>query len=174
MNILYVAYYSSVPIAADYHKRTIRDYMEIIRGVKRKKYQIGEVLISSPVDEDPLSRILMNQLIPGYILPARDCDAIQQSINHYDEQHHTSLCFLKELERLSDFADESELHDSIQKCIAVLQYVGEKKMTKKLLVSLVSSSYVLRIPMHEYLQFVRNDTELTKMNREFKDIIQTK
>lgn len=161
---IYVAQYHDVIIAVDEYKDNVLTYMKHIRGLSKNEYDFIVAGLPDAFVSDYYPREYMEELMPGYVLPKRDCDYIRKSMDEYDIQYFKTLHFLDQVYQMAKYSDYEWDATAFERAIFALKTtydptVGKKKKIKRYNKAQIHLNPILHMPISEYLTFIASDNE---------------
>lgn len=164
----YVARYAGYIICASEHKLNVVTYMGLVRKLDPKEYILEEKTGPRSLFIDAYPREHIEEIVDGIVLPCRDCERITSIINHFRETLIESYKFMSDLSVMAMCVGSSQ-HLYYKNAVdGMSQMLSDKKLLQKYIRNLIVINDIFKMPIHEYLDFIRRDDEEYAMRENFK------
>jgi len=159
-------------LAIDASKRNVTAYIEVIRKLKYGYYTLEQ--LDSPsfdIVADANPRACMVEVISGIIVPARDADYITTTVQKFSEFLGDNYKFLTDFYTLS-LVNDPQYASIFKNTLETMKtIIDSPKHMKNYLRALALNSKVLRMPIEEYLEWMKIDKELYNMKKKWEYLV---
>lgn len=156
-------------LCVDESRENVEAYLKVIRRLPESQYLIRENEAEYHFLHSLFQRELMEEFLPGIIVPKRDAENILETIMEQDRQKTETVQNLTELAGIMRSAQrDAEARTLEQAREEILRSISKKKFRRDMERASVYSSHIFTCDILDYLTFIRIDQENQNLRNEYR------